>query len=133
MARKAIKQRKQRKPARPKGTVPRNLLPQIWKPGQSGNPKGRTAVMKPFQELCREFRPEMAQNLLDMARSPKHTTVKLRATELMLAYDIGRPLQTHVVRVIRTFDDLSNEELAALAGLDSDVIEGEAEEGEGSE
>ena len=38
----------------------------------------------------------------------------MRAIELMLAYDLGRPIQTQNVRVIRSIQDLSEEELQAL-------------------
>ena len=35
----------------------------------------------------------------------------------MLAYDLGRPIQTQNVRVIRSIEDLIDEELMAIAGV----------------
>jgi hypothetical protein len=39
----------------------------------------------------------------------------VKAIELMLPYDLGRPIQTQNVRVTRSVEDLSEEELLALA------------------
>ena len=42
----------------------------------------------------------------------------MRAAETVMAYSRGRPVQTQNVRVIRSFEDLSEEELIALAGME---------------
>jgi hypothetical protein len=51
------------------------------------------------------------------APDPKHKQ-QVEAIKLMLAYDLGRPIQTQNVRVIRSVEDLSEEELMVLAGME---------------
>ena len=87
--------------------------PKPFKPGQSGNPGGRPKRSITFQQLCREEQPENFERLKRIAADPKHKQ-HMRAIELMLAYDLGRPIQTQNVRVIRSIQDLSEEELQAL-------------------
>lgn len=61
--------------------------------------------------------PRLAEELVKIATDPKHKQ-QLEAIKLMLAYDLGRPVQTQNVRVNRSMEDLSDEELAVLAGAD---------------
>jgi hypothetical protein len=91
-----------------------------FEPGQSGNPAGRPKVSVTFQALCREERPALFEKLKAIAYEEGHRH-QIRGIELMLAYDLGRPVQTQNVRTIRSFADLTDEELAAL------VSEGEAD------
>ena len=42
----------------------------------------------------------------------------------MLAYDLGRPVQTHSVRTIRSFADLSDEEIAVLSNEPAEPTRG---------
>jgi hypothetical protein len=84
-----------------------------FEPGQSGNPAGRPKASITFQALCREERPALFEKLKAIAYEHGHTH-QIRAIELMLAYDLGRPTQTHNVRTIRSFADLTDEEIAAL-------------------
>jgi hypothetical protein len=105
-----------------------NLRP--YKKGQSGNPLGRPKDTT-FQDMCREVRPQMFKQLLAVARgTTKH---KMKAIELILAYDLGRPAVNVNVRQIRRYEDLSDEELMILAG--DNTIEGEVvdENGDASE
>ena len=46
--------------------------------------------------------------------------VAIRAAELLVAYSRGRPAQTQNVRVIRSIEDLSTEELELLLGEDQE-------------
>jgi hypothetical protein len=40
---------------------------------------------------------------------------------VLLAYGYGRPVQTRNVRVIRSIEDVSDGELAAIAGVDAEA------------
>ena len=61
--------------------------------------------------------PANFERLKQIAADPRHKQ-QVKAIELMLAYDLGRPIQTQNVRVIRSIEDLSEEELMALAGME---------------
>ena len=75
-------------------------LPRL-KPGQSGNPGGRPKRSISFQQICREEQPaELRALSRQIAAEPKHKQ-QVEAIKLMLAYDLGRPVQTQNVRVIR--------------------------------
>jgi hypothetical protein len=94
---------------------PKGLTP--WAPGQSGNPGGRPKRLATFQELCRGEQAANFARLQAIAADEKHKQ-RVEAIKLMLAYDLGRPVQTHNVRVIRSIEDLSEEELMVLAGME---------------
>ena len=82
----------------------------------SGNPGGRPKRSISFQQLCREEQPANFERLKAIAADPRHKQ-QVEAIKIMLAYDLGRP-QTQNVRVIRGIEDLTQEELLVLAGLE---------------
>lgn len=84
-----------------------------FNPGQSGNPGGRPVIVKHIQELARQHTPEALQALLDALKMPGE---RVPAANVLLAYGYGRPTQRNDVRVIRSIEDLTDAELAALAG-----------------
>lgn len=101
------------------------INPKPFVKGQSGNPGGRPAGHREFVEQCRKLAPEAIQALLDALKRPRDAVA---AANTLLAYAHGRPVQTQNVRVIRSFEDLSEEELRQLAGLDGPpLIEGGTE------
>jgi len=63
-----------------------------YKPGESGNPGGRPAVVRDFRERCGNFMSEEGwKRLSSMARGRgKHA---YRALELIAAYAYGKPNQ----------------------------------------
>jgi hypothetical protein len=94
---------------------PKGLTPFTFKPGQSGNPSGRPTGHREFVELCRKMAPEAIQALYEALKRPRDVTA---AAALILAYAHGRPVQTQNVRVIRSVEDLTEEELRHLAGME---------------
>jgi hypothetical protein len=85
--------------------------PNVWKPGESGNPSGRPKQDPELRQACRAMAPEV----LDVLRKRLHTAKdSVAASKLILAYGFGQPVQTINARVIRSMSDLSDEELQAL-------------------
>lgn len=80
--------------------------------GQSGNPKGRSPVVKGLQALARDHTESAVQALVDAL---KVSTTRVPAAVALLDRGYGRPLQTQNLRVIRGLADLSDEELSAIA------------------
>jgi hypothetical protein len=83
--------------------------------GQSGNPGGRPKGTREFVELCRSHSDEAVRALVEALKRPRDATA---AANILLAYAHGRPVQTQNVRVIRSIEDLTDEELEVLAGAD---------------
>jgi hypothetical protein len=86
--------------------------------GQSGNPHGRPSVAKSIQELARQHTGDAVKALVAALKNPRE---RVAAANVLLGYGYGRPVQTQNVRTIRSFADLTDEEIAAL------VSEGEAD------
>lgn len=84
-----------------------------FKPGQSGNPGGRPALLKGVQALARERTEDSVRALLQALKVPGE---RVAAATILLAYGYGRPVQTMNLRRIREIGDLDEEELVALAG-----------------
>src|SRR5277367_2865100 len=108
---------------RPKQT--KRLAPRTaFKPGQSGNPGGRPAVVKDIQELARLHTPECVDALLAALGRPGE---RVRAAEVLLAYGYGRPTQQ--VNVGGGFS-LEQLVLGSMAKeLEAPMIDGETEAG----
>ena len=81
--------------------------------GQSGNPGGRPAVLKTLQALAREHTEEAIQALVEALNVP---ATRVAAATALLDRGYGRPVQTANLRVIQSVEDLSTEELEAIAG-----------------
>ena len=100
------------------------INPKPWPKGVSGNPGGRPKGDKELREACRQNAGKAIQALLAALQSPRE---RVTAAAILLAYGYGRPVQTQNVRVIHSIEDLSEEELMQLAGMDGQrQIEGTA-------
>ena len=81
--------------------------------GEVSNPRGRPKVVKHIQELARANTEEAVHALLAALKNPGE---RVPAATVLLAYGYGRPIQNATVRVIRSIEDLTDEELMAIAG-----------------
>ena len=72
-----------------------------FKPGQSGNPKGRprqTKEQKDALAMIRDLAPEAAQKLREILQDPEtKTTDKLRAIEIIFDRAFGKAYATEAV------------------------------------
>ena len=64
---------------------------QLWKPGQSGNPKGRPRSPYDLPAMCREHTPEAVAKLVEIMRSDDHGKA-LNAIQQLLDRGWGRPV-----------------------------------------
>jgi hypothetical protein len=110
-----------------------------WVKGQSGNPTKKGRIGRPrgsyrvdLKDMCREVAEE-AVAALRAALKDKSTVVG--AANTLLAHGFGKPMAVTTVRVIRTVEDLSEEELRMLAGGTEEdgtrlLIEGDVDDDE---
>ena len=63
----------------------------LWKPGQSGNPKGRPRTPHDLPAMCREHTPEAVAKLVEIMRSDDHGKA-LNAVQQLLDRGWGRPI-----------------------------------------
>src|SRR3712207_1476389 len=87
-----------------------------WIKGRSGNPGGRPKALREVTELARQHGAEAIEFLTRVVRDenerPQH---RIRAAELLLDRGYGKPSQTVHTNVARSFAELSDEELIAIA------------------
>ncbi len=89
-----------------------------FKPGQSGNPGGRPAILKQVKELAREHTEDAVNALIAALLNPGE---RVQAATILLAYGYGRPQQNINVRRINSVDDLDEDELHAIANTPIDA------------
>lgn len=84
-----------------------------FKPGQSGNPKGRKVEPQThIREMARSKTEEVVRALIEALATPGE---RVPAARVLLAYAYGNPQTTVNLRRIGNWDDLADEELAILA------------------
>jgi hypothetical protein len=111
---------------RHRGTL--NLIP--YRPGQSGNPGGRTKQYAEAQRICREASPEAARTMVELLKSDDDR-VRLMAADKLLerawgkareydpAKDGEEPLRRLQARAALESEKLSPLELDAIANFAS--------------
>jgi hypothetical protein len=89
-----------------------------FKPGQSGNPGGRPKVVGEVTSLARECTVESVETLREIMRNKKAPAqARVAAANSLLDRGYGKPAQSLDVGLTRkVFDDMSDAELAAIAG-----------------
>lgn len=71
-----------------------NAYGRRWKPGESGNPQGRSKLDFDLAEAARAHAPEMLHVAVAIARDERvDAGHRLKAVEIVLARGHGRPLQ----------------------------------------
>lgn len=66
-----------------------------WAPGVSGNPNGRPRTSPEIREALARQTPRAIEAIGEILNSPEtRASDRLRAAELVLAYHIGKPVQT---------------------------------------
>lgn len=88
-----------------------------FKPGQSGNPKGRPKVLAEVKDLARGYTKEAIRTLADIAQNTKaNASARVAAASAILDRGWGKPQQTvDVTQHKSPLDDLDASTLAALA------------------
>lgn len=109
-----------------------NPNPSRWKPGQSGNPKGRPPIVHHVLELARQHSGEAIMALVEILRDKNSPpAARAMAANSILDRGYGKPAQSVDIGISRkSLDELSDVELAAIAAGADD--EKHAEELNGS-
>src|SRR5690242_4475522 len=59
------------------------LVQKMWKPGQSGNPGGRTVEYKECVRMAKEASPRAMQRLIELMESPDERVAIMAADKIM--------------------------------------------------
>ena len=104
----------------------------VFKPGDRANPHGRPPATPPnIKELALKYTPEA---LLALRKALKSPGERVPAANLLLSYAYGKPASNLNMRVITSVQDLSEDELLALAGgVTQHTIEAQADSTKSSE
>lgn len=95
-----------------------------WEKGQSGNPGGRPRIAADIRVLAQLEGPASIKALVvvrDNAKAPP--AARVAAAQALLDRGYGRPVQTQNIRTIHSVEDLTDAELAMLAGADEEEVE----------
>ena len=86
--------------------------------GQSGNPSGKPKASTDAKILAKALMPEAFKALRAALKRPGE---RVPAATLLLAYAAGKPMQNNTLRVIRSIEELSDDELRVIAGEAEDI------------
>ena len=65
-----------------------------WKPGESGNPGGRPAILKDVQEMAREYTPLALKTLAEIVGDGKAPhAARVSAAQALMDRGWGKPVQ----------------------------------------
>lgn len=68
---------------KPKGVIPPELAPTVWKPGQTGNPNGLQGIYGRVMALARERSPRAVAKLCELIESPDDRVALMAADKLL--------------------------------------------------
>ncbi len=91
----------------------------LWKPGQSGNPNGRPAVVREIRDLARAHTTEAFDTLLSVCKSTDAPpAARVAAAAHILDRGYGKPTQ-NINAAVRNAQKMTDDELLAfLTGAD---------------
>lgn len=97
-----------------------NLEPYQWKPGQSGNPNGRPAIVRELRDLAREKTSVAMETLIEVCSDKgAPPAARVAAAAHILDRGYGKPTQ-HVSQTVRHVQKMTDDELLAyLSGAES--------------
>jgi hypothetical protein len=106
-------------------TVPPALVAHAFKPGESGNPGGRTASFAECQRLAREASPDAMRRLIELIRSSDER-VALMAADKVLERAWGKPKEQDPAAGGRRYSEMPADErrreVERLIALGKEVI-----------
>lgn len=98
-----------------------------WKPGQSGNPGGRSKVKTEIEQLARDAAPKAIAALIQALKEPR---LKVAAATAILERAYGKPVQT-VNANVNILDEMPDADrrriigtLKAIAGIEGEAVDG---------
>jgi hypothetical protein len=105
--------------AQPESTKPSGREATQWKPGQSGNPGGRPAVIREVRDLARAHTADAFNTLLGVCQDKEAPpAARVAAAAHILDRGYGKPTQ-HVSQTVRHIKQMTDDELIAyLSGAD---------------
>ena len=89
--------------------IPPALVKHVWKPGESGNPGGRTIAHSECQRLAREASPKAIMRLIELVDSDDER-VALLASEKVLERAWGKPKEQQQPERKNPLDEMTPEQ-----------------------
>lgn len=74
-----------------KADAPPQLVPHLWKPGQSGNPGGMPKGMAEVKMLARSMSAEALEKMYELMRTSSDDRVQLAAAKEIMDRGLGKP------------------------------------------
>lgn len=101
-----------------------------WKPGQSGNPGGRSKIKVEIEQLARNAGPQAIAALVQALKDPR---LKVAAATAILERGFGKPVQT-VNANVNILDELPDDDRRRIIGTLKAIagVEGEAADSSGT-
>lgn len=94
-----------------------------FRPGKSGNPKGRTPTPEELKISAAEMSPDALKEVQRLAKTSKNDMVRLKANELILSYNLSKAAQK--VDVSGEVQHNFTSDILAKAARAREVIEGQ--------
>lgn len=82
-----------RQPEKKKRGRVENLIGHQWKPGQSGNPKGRPKTPDEVRQKLKDALGEAVDRLIELSKNADKDSVKYQATQDLIDRVLGKPTQ----------------------------------------